>query len=605
MGNLAQVVILAGDGDTPALTDIAGVPLLGRQLAMIARSTLRDVLVLSGSAAITRYCGDGAARGLAVRVAPGVEPGVAEAETMVVLPGDVLLDVDLDHLLDHHRRQGADATLLLRPSDRPAEADLVDRAEDGRVRGLHPPPHVGDFHNQAWPGPYVVERRALAGGDLSGRALVDRLLRAGHPVQSYLSPEYVRPIASAGDLDRARTEVAAGLPDRLSLRQPQPAVFLDRDGVLNVERGSVNTVAALDLIPGAAPALARLNRAGFRTPVVTNQAAVARGLCTLETLDAIHARLETGLAAQHAYVDRIYFCPHHPDPALPGGVPSLLVRCECRKPKPGMVRAATADLNIDIAHSWMVGDSSSDMGLARACGMGGILVRDGHGGRDGKSPAQPHVVVDDLADAVRFILDVWPGLSAHLDGLAAGIGPGDVVLVGGLARAGKSLLAQCLSLRLGQRGHRALVLGLDSWLKSHDQRGAGVLGRYDLAAAGQALAAVANRGTAITPPRYDVLTQTSHPGREDVVLGPDDILIVEGVPALTQPAWRVLATRRLYVATDEAGRRARFHAEYRRRGWSDDRIESTYQDRLRDERPIVLASKGYADAETSLDGLLD
>ncbi|EGY01740.1 histidinol-phosphate phosphatase family [Nitrospirillum viridazoti Y2] len=602
---MAQVVILAGDGDTPALTDIGGTPLLGRQLAIIARSAQRDVLVLSGSAAIARYCGDGDRWGLAVRVAPRAGEAAGEAGTMVVLPGDVLLDVDLDRLLDHHRRQGADATLLLRPSDRPAEADLVDRAEDGRVRGIHVPPHVGDFHNQAWPGAYVVEWPALAGGDLLGRPLVDCLLRAGCLVQSYLSPEYVRRVASAGDLDQARADVAAGLPDRLSLRSPQPAVFLDRDGVLNVEKGSVNSVAALELIPSAAPALARLNRAGFRTPVVTNQAAVARGLCTLETLDAIHARLETELGVRQAYVDRIYFCPHHPDPALPGGVPSLLVRCDCRKPKPGMARAAMADLNIDIAHSWIVGDSSSDMGLARICGMGGILVRDGHGGRDGKSPAQPHVVVDDLADAVRFILDVWPGLSAHLDGLAAGIAPGDVVLVGGLARAGKSLLAQCLSLRLGQRGHRAVVLGLDSWLKSHDRRGVGVLGRYDLKAAGQALAAVANRGTAITPPRYDVLTQTSHPGREDVVLGPDDILIVEGVPALTQPAWRALATRRLYVATDEAGRRARFHAEYRRRGWSDDRIESTYEDRLRDERPIVLASKGYADTETSLDGLLD
>ncbi|TWB43466.1 HAD-IIIA family hydrolase [Nitrospirillum pindoramense] len=597
------MVILAGDGDFPALADVGGTALLGRQLAMIARSALHDVLVVTGSAAVGGYCGDGERWGLAVRAVAPDQVAALLAETAMILPGDAVTEVDLDRFLEHHRRHGAAATLLVQPSDHPDQGDLVVGAEDGRVLGFRVPPHVGDFHNLAWTGPAVIERRAL-NGNLSIRAQVERLLSAGRPVQGYRSPEYVRRIVSADDLERVRADGTAGLPDRLSLRSPQPAVFLDRDGVLNVEKGSVTTVEALDLIPTAPPALARLNRAGFRTPVVTNQAAVARGLCSLETLDAIHARLETGLAAQHAHVDRIYFCPHHPDPTLSGGVPSLLVRCECRKPKPGMVHAATADLNIDVARSWMVGDSSSDMGLARACGMGGILVRDGHGGRDGKSSAQPHVVVDDLADAVRFILDVWPGLSVELDRLAADIKAGDVVLIGGLARAGKSLLAQCLSLRLGQSGRAGVVVGLDNWLKSRDQRGAGVLGRYDLDAAHQALTALARREAPVTPPRYDVWTQISHPGREAVTLAPDDILIVEGVPALTQPAWRALATRRLYVATDEAGRRRRFHAEYRRRGWSDNAIESTYEDRLRDERPIVLASRAHADAEITLDGLL-
>ncbi|MDZ5650629.1 HAD-IIIA family hydrolase [Nitrospirillum sp. BR 11828] len=597
------MVILTGDGDFPALADVNGTALLGRQLAMIARSTLRDVVVVTPSAAIAHQCGDGAHWGLALRAVAPDQLGALLADTVVVLPGDALMEVDLDRFLDHHRRHVADATLLVQPSDHPHQADLVVGAEDGRILGFSPPPQVGDFHNLVWPGPAVVARRALDGG-LFIRAEVERLLSASRPVQGYRSPEYVHRVVSTDDLARVRADVASGLVDRLSLRRPQPAVFLDRDGVLNVERSHIRTVEALELIPTAGPALARLNRVGFRTPVVTNQAAVARGLCSLETLDAIHARLETGLAAQHAHVDRIYFCPHHPDPTLPGGVPSLLIRCECRKPKPGMVHAATADLNIDLARSWVVGDSSSDMGLARACGMGGILVRDGHGGRDGKSPAHPHVVVDDLADAVRFILDVWPGLSAELDRLAAGIKAGDVVLIGGLARAGKSLLAQCLSLRLGQSGRASVVVGLDSWLKSRDQRGVGVLGRYDMDAAHQALMALARRAAPVTPPRYDVWTQTSHPGREAVTLAPDDILIVEGVPALTQPAWRALATRRLYVATDEAGRRRRFHAEYRRRGWSEEAIESTYEDRLRDERPLVLASRAHADAEITLDGLL-
>ncbi|WP_148293850.1 HAD-IIIA family hydrolase [Azospirillum sp. B4] len=559
--------------------------------------------------ALAAYCGDGARWGLRVRVARTAD--VPPDQAVAVISGDLVLDVDLDRLLDHHRRHGAAATLLVQPVERPAEVDLVRVDSGGRVRGRLPAPRPAgqDAHNLAWRGPLVLEPGVLESGSLGTEAwgwpLVDRLLAAGRPVQAYQSPEYVRAIATPGDLARAQADVASGHAARLSLRHPLPAVFLDRDGVLNVERSHIRTPDALEVIPGAVQALARLNRAGYRTPVVTNQAAVARGLVTLETLDAIHARLETRLGAGHAYVDRLYFCPHHPDPTLAGGVPALLVECDCRKPGPGMARAAARDLNIDLPRSWMIGDSSTDMGLARAAGMGGILVRDGHGGRDGKCPAQPHVVVDDMADGVRFILDVWPRLAAHLDSLAAGIQAGETVLIGGLARSGKSLLAQCLSLRLGQRGRRAVVIGLDSWAKSRDRRQPGVLGRYDLAAARAALDALLVRGTPVTPPRYDPVTQTSHPGVGAVALGPDDILIVEGVPALTQAEWRDRAAHRLYVGTEEGGRQARFTAEYRRRGWSDAAVRETFEQRVRDETPIVLASKDHADRVVSLDGILD
>ncbi|MDE1146846.1 MAG: HAD-IIIA family hydrolase [Azospirillaceae bacterium] len=600
------MVILAGEDEARALVDVAGVPLLGRQLRMVAQSTLRDVLVLTGSASIAGYCGDGGPWGLNVRTAHRGDVGTLLADVVVVLPGDAVMDVDLDRLLDHHHRHGAAATLLLRPAERPAAADLVDLADDGRVRGFLPPAPAGNFHNLAWAGPYVVATSAVEASDLPGRLIFDRMLVAGRPVRGYQTPEYVRRIVSAGDLARARADVASGHVRRLSLRQALPAVFLDRDGVLNVERDSISRPKDLVLAPGAAPALARLNRADYRTAVVTNQAVVARGGCTLDGLAAIHARLETLLVAEGAYFDRLYFCPHHPDRNLAGGVPAFLGPCDCRKPRPGMVHAAAADLNIDLGASWMIGDSSSDIGLARAAGIGGILVRDGHGGRDGKSPAVPHMVVDDMAAAVTFILDTWPRLAPWLDGLAAGVAAGEVILIGGTARSGKTTLAQCLSLRLGQLGRRAVVVSLDNWLKSHDQRGEGdgVLDRYDLAAADQALTALLDRGTPVTPPRYDVLTRLSHPGKQAVTLAPDDILIVEGVPALTQAAWRALAARRWFVGGDEDRRQARFAEEYRRRGWPDDRVAATYQSRLRDELPIVLASRDHADRTVSLDEVL-
>ncbi|MEA1672498.1 HAD-IIIA family hydrolase [Nitrospirillum sp. BR 11163] len=632
---MIQAVILAGGGGTrlksvtgdlpKPLVDVCGTPLLGRQLEMIAQSSIRDVLVLTGygAGAIADYCQDGAKWGLNLRTvaepqARGTAGAVLDARdllapTFVVFYGDTVLDVDVDRLLAHHHQHGADATLFLHPNDHPYDSDLVDLDADGRVRRFLPYPHPEgmDYHNIVNAGLYVLERDAvLATGGLPdkpdfGKHVFSRMLAEGRTLQGYVSPEYVKDAGTPDRIAKVRTDIEKGRVARMSLRHPVPAVFLDRDGVLNVEKGRIARPEDLELTPGAAPALARLNRADYRTVVVTNQAIVARGDCTLEELDAIHARLETLLGAERAFFDRLYFCPHHPDKGFPKEVAALKIVCDCRKPAPGMVHSAARDLNIDVARSWMIGDSSSDMGLARACGMGGILVRSGHGGNDGKSTALPHLVVDDLAAAVRFILDAWPKLEARLDGLAADLRSGDVALIGGSARSGKSVLAQCLALHLARQGRRAVVLGLDSWLKSHDQRDDGVLGRYDLPAADRALTTLLARGPAVTPPRYDTATRLSHDGTEAISLAADDILIIEGVPALTQDAWLAKARKRWFVAADEDGRKRRFFQEYRRRGWSDDLIEATYQSRMQDELPVILASKDQAEQIISLDGILE
>ena len=155
----------------------------------------------------------------------------------------------------------------------------------------------------------------------------------------------------------------------------RPAVFLDRDGVLIADAHYVGSPDRVRLLPGAAESVAALNRAGWPVVVVTNQAGVARGLFPAAAVDAVHAHLLGLLAGYRARVDAVYFCPHHPE----GELEALRVECDCRKPRPGMLRRAAGELGLDLAASWMIGDRVSDLEAGAAVGARTILVRTGYG----------------------------------------------------------------------------------------------------------------------------------------------------------------------------------------------------------------------------------
>ncbi len=184
----------------------------------------------------------------------------------------------------------------------------------------------------------------------------------------------------------------------------RPAVFLDRDGTINREVERLCRLADLQLLPGAVEGLRLLRRSGYLLVVVTNQSAVARGLLSEAELATIHSELQRQLAADSAAVDRIYYCPHHPDE----GVPPYRRECSCRKPAPGMLHRAASELGIDLARSYMVGDSLPDMMAGWAAGCATVLVLTGYGLQI-QEEADPdvlrridHVAVD-LAAAAAWI----------------------------------------------------------------------------------------------------------------------------------------------------------------------------------------------------------
>jgi histidinol-phosphate phosphatase family protein len=237
-----------------------------------------------------------------------------------------------------------------------------------------------------------------------GKDLFPAMVKQGFKLLAYQTPEYIKDIGTPERYDRICAEYAAGVVQRSSLNTPQPAVFLDRDGTLNKEVDGVTSPEKLQLIPGVAEAVHHLNHHGFRVIIVSNQPIVAKGFCTESDIQAVHNKLETLLGREHAFVDRIYYCPHHPDKGFAGERPELKLECLCRKPHPGMIQEAARDLNIDPEASWLIGDTTRDVQTAKNAGLKSILVRTGYAGQDGKYPAQPDFTFDTLNQAVEFIL---------------------------------------------------------------------------------------------------------------------------------------------------------------------------------------------------------
>lgn len=438
---MRQAVILAGGKGTrlrerlgarpKPLIEVAGVPLLGRQIEALRAGGFRDILVLVNHAAneIAAFCANASFADLHVTLLDDGEPrgtagallhaGGHLAERFLVVYGDTLFDVDLDRFWRAHEALPAEATLFLHPNDHPFDSDLVELNEDGLIVGLHSPPHA----NEAWlpnlvnAALYVLEREAVAfwrdeppPSDIA-RDLFPAMLRRGSRLRGYVSFEYIKDIGTPHRLDRAVAHLRHGVVGRARRDRPQRAIFLDRDGTLNELRGHIARAEDLVLVDGAAAAVKRLNEGEYRVVLVTNQPVIARGEATPEAVRRIHAKLQTLLGRDGAYLDAIYLCPHHPDRGFAGEVDTLKITCDCRKPATGLIERAREDLNIDLAQSWLVGDSTSDMLAARRAGLRSILVRTGEAGRDGRHTVRPDFVARDLRAAADFII------GGSLDGL--------------------------------------------------------------------------------------------------------------------------------------------------------------------------------------------
>jgi D,D-heptose 1,7-bisphosphate phosphatase len=588
---MKQAVILAGgkgtrlasvlNGLPKPLVDVCGKPLLLHQLELLCAHDFTDAVVMVNHRAdairewlagvdlpiSVRLIDDGEPRGTAGAVLAALDELEPE---FLIMYGDTMLCVDLTRFWAWHRAvPDADVSLFLHPNDHPHDSDLVEIDEAGRIVAFHAYPHPADawLPNLVNAALYVVRRESLrAWSETAGpldfaKDLFPRMLAAGATLRGYASPEYIKDAGTPERLERVRNALTSGAIRRASLNEPQRAVFLDRDGALNVERGLIRRAEDLEVFPFAGSAIRRLNEAEWRTVLVSNQPIIARGEVSEAELRHIHARLETAIGRDHAYLDRIYVCPHHPDRGFPGERVELKIRCDCRKPEPGLLLQAQRDLNIDLARSWYIGDATADLGAAEEAGVSSILVETGHGGLDRRYPYEARFTVANVSQGAAFILDVYPRIAKVLAPQLAAMASSDDWFVGGPPSAGKSTVAATLERELRLQGRRARVIHTDRWFEDEHDRHA--LAPFDMTGLKTAVAKAAERAKGS---RVALIVPGGRSGQLEMKLAPDDVLIWEGAFAAELAASLGRTAYAMNVVSSEAARHARFMHLCERRG---------------------------------------
>ncbi len=376
---------------------ILGKPILLYQIENLKKQGIRDFVLVCGhlKEVISDYFRDGSEFGVNIEYEMEDKPlGTAGAlsrfrdrmdDDFFLINGDIIFDIDIGRMLDFHRKNNALATLFTHPNAHPYDSSLI--ACDGRgmiTAWKTKEEDRGWMKNLVNAGIHLLSNRIFTDPATASLFTEEKKLDLDRDVLrplvntgklfSYKSPEYVVDMGTPDRYEAVIEDIKSGKPAERNLSHKQKAVFLDRDGTINEYVGFLTDIDRFRLLPDAAKAVKLINRKGYLAVVITNQPVIARGDVTFDELDAIHSKMETLLGEEGAYLDGIYFCPHHPDKGFEGEVPELKIKCDCRKPNIGLVKQAAEDLNIDISGSWFVGDSETDVKTGRNAGCKTALI---------------------------------------------------------------------------------------------------------------------------------------------------------------------------------------------------------------------------------------
>lgn len=322
-------------------------------------------------------------------------------EDFLLLNADVMFDVDFNRFIEFHKRHRSLATLFTHPNSHPYDSGLIIADENNVVeKWLAKEDNRIDYYkNRVNAGLHVINPKILDVEINTLKVDLDRQLlkplSGTGKMFCYDSPEYVKDMGTPERYYSVCEDFKAGRIERKNLRNKQKAIFLDRDGTINKYVGFLKNIDDFELIDGVLDAIKKINMLGYLVIVVTNQPVIARGELSLETLNKIHNKMETLLGKGGAYIDAIYYCPHHPHKGYEGEKSEFKIECECRKPKPGMLIEAANDFNVELSQSWMIGDSESDINAGIFAGCKTVLIGNGEFSQD--------ITVDSLMDFVKCL----------------------------------------------------------------------------------------------------------------------------------------------------------------------------------------------------------
>ena len=467
INNRIPVVIMAGglgkraasiDSTVPKpLIKINDKPILQYEIECLVSQGYTDIILTVSYKAeqIISYFGDGSSFGCHITYFKENQPlGNAGALFKLSLPGqplsvesdvsdflllnaDSMFDIDFNRFYEFHSKHHALVSLFVHPNNHPYDSGLIVTDKDQRVISwlTKEDERPEWYRNSVNAGLHIINTRVLRSMVESGavdpdkietvdeqgnrvkvdldRQILKPLCKPDGLVYAYSSPEYVKDMGTPERFEQVKSDLTSGLVASRNLKNPQKAVFLDRDGTINKYVGFLRDIDEFELLPSVSDAIRLINASGYLAIIVTNQPVIARGEVTTSQLDQIHCKMETLLGRAGAYVDGIYICPHHPDKGYEGEIEALKIDCDCRKPKPGLLIKAAEDYNLRLEDCYMIGDSWRDIAAGSAAGCRTVLLngegsesagRESDGsGEGGGQNCTPDMICDNLLDAVKRI----------------------------------------------------------------------------------------------------------------------------------------------------------------------------------------------------------
>lgn len=385
-GRGTRISSVAHDIPKPMIK-IGSKPVLELELECLAKQGFNDIIITLSHLGhiISDYFGNGEKYGVNIEYYNEEIPlGNAGAlfklkdklkEDFLLLNADSIFNIDFNRFVSFHKNHGGLVTLFTHPNSHPYDSGLIIADENYCVKKwLAKEEKRPDWYkNRVNAGIHIISPKVLdiliekEKVDLD-RHILKPLANTGK-MFCYDSPEYVKDMGTPERYYAVCQDFEKGIVKAKNLCEKQKAIFLDRDGTINKYVGFLRDIDDFELLPDVSEAVKIINNSGFLAIVVTNQPVIARGEITFDELENIHNKMETLLGNKGAYLDGIYYCPHHPDSGFKGEIKELKRKCNCRKPNPGLLLKASEDFNIDLTKSFMIGDSQSDIeaGLNAGC----------------------------------------------------------------------------------------------------------------------------------------------------------------------------------------------------------------------------------------------
>jgi histidinol-phosphate phosphatase family protein len=422
-GKGTRLFSVTNDEIPKAMVRLVGKPVLEYQIEVLRKNNISQIYISIGHLGekIKEYFKNGKDFGVKIEYINEDKPlGTAGAlyylkniikDNFILLFGDLIFDININLMYQYHKEKNAYATVFTHPNSHPYDSDIVLIDEDCKILSINfkSSKRNYDYYNNHVKSSiyifrpemleYITERKEV---DLEKDLLLKIIEKTGR-AYAYFSSEYVKDIGTPKRLEKAEFHMKNGFITKKNLLFPQKCIFLDRDGTLNKLNGLIYSPEQFKMEKYVVEAIRAINDSEYLAIVITNQSTVARGLCSIKTLDEIHKKLQTLLGNNHVYVDDIFFCPHHPDKGYSDENSLYKTDCECRKPKIGMLKRAAEKYNIDLSNSWIIGDTTSDIMTGKNAGTRTILVKTGESGKDGKYEIEPDFTAENLFEAIKYI----------------------------------------------------------------------------------------------------------------------------------------------------------------------------------------------------------